>query len=102
MPKDAFRKSPKVSWLLPTTLKLIEPIDIDLAFDDGSRRNLTGLYTINQASLRALAEDSVLDLFRRDYLQLIYLMIASLKQVPVLARRKNNALLKASATLQGV
>jgi hypothetical protein len=84
------------------SLKLIEPIDIDLAFDDGSRRNLTGLYAINQASLRALAEDSVLDLFRRDYLQLIYLMIASLKQVPVLARRKNNALLTASATLQGV
>lgn len=82
-------------------LKLIEPIDIDLAFDDGSRRNLTGLYTINQNALRALPEDSVLDLFRRDYLQLIYLMIASLKQVSVLARRKNNALLKASAMLQG-
>jgi hypothetical protein len=82
-------------------LKLIEPIDIDLAFDDGSRRNVTGLYTINQNALRTLPEDSVLDLFRRDYLQLIYLMIASLKQVPVLARRKNNALLKASAMLQG-
>jgi hypothetical protein len=85
-----------------TGLKLIEPIDIDLAFDDGSKRSLTGLYTINQAALRALPDDSVLDLFRRDYLQAIYLMIASLKQVPVLARRKNNALLKASATLQGV
>lgn len=82
-------------------LKLIEPIDIDLAFDDGSRRNLTGLYTINQSALRALPEDRVLDLFRRDYLQLIYLMIASLKQVPVLARRKNNSLLAASAALQG-
>jgi len=32
---------------------------------------------------------------------LIYLMIASLKQVPVLARRKNSALLKATAALQG-
>jgi hypothetical protein len=83
------------------SLKLIEPIDIDLAFDDGSRRNLTGLYTINQAVLRALPEASVLDLFRRDYLQAIYLMIASLKQVPVLARHKNNALLKASAALAG-
>ena len=83
------------------SLKLIEPIDIDLAFDDGSRRNLTGLYTINQNALRALPEESVLDLFRRDYLQAIYLMIASLNQVPVLARRKNSALLKASATLQG-
>jgi len=82
-------------------LKLIEPIDIDLAFDDGSRRNLTGLYTVNQGALRALPDASVLDLFRRDYLQAIYLMIASLKQVPVLARRKNNALLKASAALAG-
>ena len=83
------------------SLKLIEPIDIDLAFDDGSRRNLTGLYTINQAALRALPDARVLDLFRRDYLQAIYLMIASLKQVPVLARHKNNDLLKASAALAG-
>lgn len=83
------------------SMKLIEPIDIDLAFDDGSRRNLTGLYTINQNALRALPDASVLDLFRRDYLQAIYLMVASLKQVSVLARRKNNALLKASAALAG-
>ena len=84
-----------------SSLKLIEPIDVDLAFDDGSQRTLTGLYTINQAALRALPDAGVIDLFRRDYLQLIYLMIASLKQVPVLARRKNSALLKATAALQG-
>jgi len=84
-----------------TGLKLIEPIDIDLAFDDGSQRNLTGLYTINQNALRALPDAGVIDLFRRDYLQAVYLMIVSLKQVPVLARRKNNALLKASAALAG-
>src|SRR4051812_16926297 len=54
------------------SLKLIEPIDVDLAFDDGSQRTLTGLYTINQAALRALPETGVIDLFRRDYLQLIY------------------------------
>jgi len=84
-----------------SSLKLIEPIDIDLAFDDGSKRSLTGLYTINQNALRALPDADVIDLFRRDYLQVIYLMIVSLKQVPVLARRKNNALLKATAALQG-
>jgi len=83
-------------------LKLIEPIDVDLAFDDGSKRSLTGLYTINQNALQDLSDALVTDLFRRGYLQLIYLMIASLKQIPVLARRKNNALLAASATLQGV
>lgn len=83
-------------------LKLIEPIDVDLAFDDGSKRTLTGLYTVSQAALRALPEADIVELFRNDYLHLIYLMIASLKQVPVLARRKNNALLKATAALQGV
>lgn len=80
-------------------LRLIEAIDIDLAFDDGSRRKLAGLYTVNQDGLRALPDATVLDLFRRGYLQLIYLMIASLKQVPVLARRKNRLLLDATAGL---
>lgn len=82
-------------------LKLVEPIDIDLGFDDGSKRQLTGLYTVNQEALAKLPDAAVIELFRKGYLQLIYLMIASLKQVPVLARRKNNALLKPSAQLLG-
>ena len=82
-------------------LKLVEPIDIDLVFDDGSKRKLTGLYTVNQQVLSALPDATVVDLFRKGYLQLIYLMMASLKQVPVLARRKNDALLKPSAQLAG-
>jgi hypothetical protein len=69
--------------------KLIEPIDINLAFDDGTRRNLEGLYTVNQDVLKNLADTKIVDLFHRGYLQAIYLMIASLKQVPVLARIKN-------------
>ena len=83
------------------SLRLIEPIDIDLGFDDGSKRQLTGLYTVNQEALAKLTDAIVIDLFRKGYLQLIYLMIASLKQVPVLARRKNDALLKPSAQLAG-
>ncbi|HEY2676769.1 MAG TPA: SapC family protein [Steroidobacteraceae bacterium] len=82
-------------------LKLVEPIDIKLGFDDGSKRELAGLYTINQSVLRELPDASVLELFRRGYLQLIYLMIASLKQVPVLARKKNDRLLQASEALAG-
>ncbi len=74
-------------------LKLIEPITIDLAFDDGTRRMVEDVYTIDQDALQGLADAAVLDLFRRGYLHLIYLMIASLKQVPVLARRKNQRLL---------
>jgi hypothetical protein len=76
-------------------LKLVETVTLDLAFDDGTRRITEGLYTIDQDALRALPDAAIVDLFRKGYLQLIYLMIASLKQVPVLARRKNLRLLEA-------
>jgi hypothetical protein len=76
-------------------LNLLESIDIELAFDDGSKRILADLYTVNQEVLRKLSDVEVIDLFRRGYLQLIYLAIASLKQVPVLARKKNDRFLTA-------
>jgi SapC len=74
-------------------LKLLEPVDIILSLDDGSKRNLVDLYTVNQDILRQLPDAAVVDLFRRGYLQLIYLLIASLKQIPVLAKKKNDRLL---------
>ena len=83
------------------SLKLVESVSIDVGFDDGTTRDLQGLYTIDQAALRALPDGTVVDLFRRGYLQLIYLMIASMKQVPVLARRKNLRLLEPSNALVG-
>lgn len=76
-------------------LNLLEPVDIVLGFDDGSKRNLADLYTVNQEVLRQLPDASVLELFRRGYLQLIYLLIASLKQIPVLAKKKNDRFLAA-------
>lgn len=80
-------------------LKLIEPIDIEAEFDDGTSRNCVGLYTINQDTLGKLPDAVVLELFRRDFLRLIYVMIASLKQFPILARRKNNRILKSTESL---
>lgn len=71
------------------TLELLAPVDIELSFDDGSRRMLEDLYSIDQDRLRSLDDAAVLDLFRRGYLQLVYLMIASLKNIPRLAKRKN-------------
>ena len=75
-------------------LKLIEPIDIAVSFDDGSARSLAGLYTVNKETLRELPDAEALNLFRRGYLELIYLMTASLKQVPILANKKNSRLLE--------
>lgn len=82
-------------------LKLIEPIDVEAEFDDGTTRKCVGLYTINQETLSKLPDAIVLELFRRDFLRLIYLMIASLKQFPILARKKNNRILEATEGLAG-
>ncbi|HTY51046.1 MAG TPA: SapC family protein [Steroidobacteraceae bacterium] len=83
-------------------LKLIEPLELEMEFDDGTLRYCIGLYTINQDVLARLPEQVVVELFRRGYLRLIHLMIASLKQVPVLARRKNARLLGGTEALAGV
>jgi hypothetical protein len=82
-------------------LKLIEPVDVEVEFDDGSTRQCVGLYTINQEVLATLPDDVVVELFRRGYLRLIHYMLASLKQVPVLARKKNASFLKGTEGLAG-
>lgn len=69
---------------------LVEPIDIDLSFDDGRTLNLAGLYTVSLDALGALDDASVVDFFRRGYLQLIYAMAGSLKQVSRLAKLRND------------
>lgn len=70
-------------------LKLIEPIDINLRFDDGEKLNLDGLYTVSRDRLGELEDADVVELFRRGYLQAAYSLIFSLNQVGVLARRRN-------------
>jgi len=75
-------------------LKLIEPIDINVSFDDGTSRSLAGLYTINKETLRELSDADALNLFRRGYLDLIYVMSASLRHIPFLANKKNSRLVK--------
>lgn len=73
-------------------LKLVEPIDVDLSFDDGRSLSLAGLYTVSLDALGELDDAAVLDLFRRGYLQLVYAMAGSLKQVSVLANLRNERL----------
>jgi hypothetical protein len=75
-------------------LKLIEAVDVEAEFDDGSKRQCVGLYTIDQQALSELPDEVVVELFRRGYLRLIHYMIASLKQVPVLGRKKNSVFLR--------
>ena len=80
------------------SLTLIEPMTISARFDDGAKREFTGLYTVNRNQLRDLADAAVLDLFRRGYLQLIYLMLASVNHVSALSQRKNRSFLPGAGT----
>lgn len=83
-------------------LKLIEPLTIKSHFDDGSQREVTGLYTVNREALAGLNDAAVLDLFRRGYLQLIYLQRASLNHVATLAQKKNRRFLPQLPRRSGV
>jgi SapC len=83
-------------------LKLIEPIDIEVELDDGVTHHCAGLYTINQDVLAKLPDTVVVELFRRGYLTLVHLMIASLKQLPLMARRKNSRLLEGTSDIGGL
>jgi hypothetical protein len=80
--------------------ELIEPVDLDIAFDDGAHHHIQGLYTIDRERLDALEDPVVLELFRRGYLMLIYAMLVSQKQLPALIARRSERKLRASAGLR--
>lgn len=73
-------------------LKLIEPIDISLSFDDGETLQLQGLYTIARDTLHDLHDADALRLFRSGHLQLAFTMLASLEQIGLMAERRNRRL----------
>ncbi|MCD2324390.1 SapC family protein [Sphingomonas sp. IC-56] len=77
--------------------KLLEPIDVNLRFDDGSHIDLDGLYTVSLDRLHALPDAAVLDLFRQGDLQLAYAQASSIIHVRRLARRYNDQLTSAPA-----
>lgn len=77
--------------------RLLEPIDIDLRFDDGRRLRLDGLYTISLDRLLELPDAAVLALFRAGDLQLAYAQAGSLVHIKALARRYNDRLVDAPA-----
>lgn len=76
-------------------LKLIEPVDISLGFDDGQKLQLDGLYTISREALAALDDSQIVGLYRKGYLQAALNVAFSMNQVAVLARRRNARLASA-------
>ncbi|CAM4032010.1 SapC family protein [Roseateles saccharophilus] len=70
-----------------TTHELLESFVLDVEHPDGSRGQLLGFYMINEERLAALGADVIGLLHQADYLQPIYMAIASLSNLTKLIRR---------------
>jgi hypothetical protein len=73
-------------------LNLIEPVQIDIEFVNGSETKLQGLYWIAAAALKALPAAQLAELRDREFLEWIYFQMASLAHVSALVARKNRLL----------
>jgi len=70
-------------------MDLLESFVLEVELDDGSTHNLSGFYTINEASLAALEGGDLVVLNNNGYLEAIYMVIASMSHIPDLVNRKN-------------
>jgi len=60
---------------------LLVEIELVLQFEDQEQNKLKGLYTINEAVLKALSKDVIFELHQQNFLMPIQAMLASLSQV---------------------
>ena len=76
---------------IDTLLKheLLEQITLDLAFNDGSKKTLQGLYCIAEERLYQLKGDVLESLNEAGYLQPVFMAVASLSRMRDLIERRN-------------
>lgn len=74
------------------SLELIRPMRLEIEFANRQQQRVEGLYTIDEARLKALAAETIAELHSLDYLGPIYTMLASLGHIYSLVQRKNELL----------
>ncbi|WP_343731789.1 SapC family protein [Duganella sp.] len=72
--------------------ELLESFVLDVELNDGSQNRLVGFYTINEDRLQGLSGEAIVKLHQANYLQAIYLVLASLSNFRALIDRKNATL----------
>jgi hypothetical protein len=72
-----------------TDFNLLESFVLDVQLDDGSEHRLAGFHTINEDVLRKLKGEQLELLNERGYLEAIYMVIASMTNLPTLLDKKN-------------
>lgn len=71
------------------SMELIEAVDLNIQLKNDNKLELGGLYTIHEEALRDLSDQQVLELHKRNYFELIYMMMASLQNMTKLIELKN-------------
>ena len=69
--------------------QLIEPLSLNITFKNGDKKNLTGLFTINEERLPALSGSDLSEFHQHGFLSSIYMMLASLPNIKKLVTLKN-------------
>ena len=68
---------------------LLEPFVLKITLDNGQQIELGGFYTINEKTLRELGAEQLARLHNQNFLELIYMSIASLANIKKLINKKN-------------
>lgn len=69
--------------------ELLTPLTLDITFENGSKNNVRGLYSVDEVRLSELSDEHILALQKSGLLQLIHIQIASLGQLYALIDKKN-------------
>ena len=68
---------------------LLESFVLDVTLKNGSENRLAGFYTINEERLRTLGSTAVSALHAQDFLEPLYMVVASMSQLRELIDRRN-------------
>lgn len=68
---------------------LLQELELNVNLASGEKKKLTGVFTINEDKVKALAEDKVIDFHKRGLFVPIYAMLGSLGQVNRLVQLRN-------------
>lgn len=77
---------------------LIESVSMEIELNDGSKRQLLGLYTINEERLDRLGADALGKLQELGFLLPVYMILASLSSFRTLIDKRNERLAQPDAT----
>ena len=81
------------------SLKLMQPLKLDIKWQDNTSADISGLYTIDPQSINLLKQRESADLQTQGYLQIIYQLNDSLQHIQHLVQLKNNLLKKQPESL---